>query len=465
MPNPIHARGSTLRLPTGALVAIAPTASGKTSVLSEKLRAGGLVERAVTSPAVLRTLFAKDCPDIAHKVVPATCRHFEEKVTALVDAAANTTLAAGESWFYEPAELDVNDLRAQVDRAHAAGLAAVALRRVAADGADVPVEFALANNAARDNRVPDAKVVASHAQYTTLTAQVLFDLGFDVVADWHEGTVVELIPSGPDARHITAPVTVVGDIHGCWETFKNLLRELGTDEHLSNPEVFLVSVGDIHDKGQHSVEVIRWWLWALKTGRAMMVDSNHNRKMVKVLLDPGKEPGVGLAATLAQIEAQPDAARLKADIVNTFGRLPSHLVFPGVVVAHAAMTEERLFRTDNKTRTFAMYTRAAKTPWEWTGSQTLVHGHVVVPTPSRRRAPVDPDRPDHVPGEVIDIDTGCCEGGGLTAYLSATDTTVTVPVVASDAMTAEQLAAHREILIARGFLTAGEVAELVARTA
>jgi len=449
-----YPHGAPIRLPVGSLVAVAPPGAGKSSILAAALVDAGLTPDRIVCRDDLRARFLGDCPDMQHRAVPASCMHHEPQVSEAVASLANAHLTAGRTWLYDQTGCRRDVLAAEVARAHAQGLAAVALRRRDNSGAsDVPLEFCLANNARRNRRVPNFVITNMHAAYATLTVDALYGIGFDVVVEWDERTTFELLPEGPDARRITADLAIVGDIHGCAETFLDrLLPAVGTDRHLSNPDLLLVSVGDIHDKGQHSVEMIRWWLWALRTGRAVMTDSNHNKSLVRALTRADATIRGSLAATLAEIEAQPDAALLKAEIVAAFSRLPNHLVFPNHVVAHAAMTEDRLFRTDSKTRSFALYTRAPRTEWEWTGQQMLVHGHVIVDAPARRRAPLDPARPGHVPGEVLCIDTGAYSGGGLTALLSATGELVRVESADGDCIDPEREAQYVSELVAAGII-------------
>ena len=451
---------SVTRLPVGSLIAVAPPGAGKTTLLRAQLAQAGLTEDRIVCRDDLRARYGSTCRDLSHRAVPASCMHNEDTVTGDAAAAANSHLVAGHTWLYDQTGCKEQFLRVEIERAHAQGLAAVALRRSGNDGApDVSLDFCLGNNAARARRVPNDVIARMWDAYRGLSIERLYALGFDLVVTWNEHTTFELMPEGPDARNVTADLAIVGDIHGCAETFLDrLLPALGTDRNLSNPDVVIVSAGDINDKGQHSVEMIRWWLWALRTGRALMVHSNHNKSLLRGLTRPDFPRRGGLVATLAEIEAQPDAEQLKADIIASFSRLPSHLVFRDHVVAHAAMTEDRLFRTDAKTASFAIYTRYEKTPWEWTGTQTLLHGHVVVDAPTRRRAPADPARPGHIPGDVIAIDTGAYHGGGLTAYLSATGQTVTVPSAPGDQIAADDEAAMQAELVEAGILPAAGAA-------
>lgn len=245
---------------------------------------------------------------------------------------------------------------------------------------------------------------------------------------------VELMPyrGAVDMRTYRGRFAVIGDVHGCQQTLtERMLPALGWNQ--DDPRApLLVSVGDVHDKGVDSVAAIRWWLAAMRSGAAVMTDSNHARALVRALVRPDMPVRDCVAETVEQIDAADDAAQLRTDIIATFGSLPTHLVLPGVVAVHAAMTEQRLWRQDLENRRFAIHTRFHLTPWHWTGSATLVHGHDTVPEVTTRRASGSMLRPGHVPGPVVNIDTGAYAGGGLSAYLSWTSGTLTVPSVPSE---------------------------------
>lgn len=429
---------SPVRVPVGSLIAVGPAGAGNSTFLKAALVTAGLQSSRAVNRDDLRRKFGNECSNLMCRAIPSGCTHHEDSVRALVEAHASTFLAAGKTWMYDPMSLERDVFIEQIDRAHRSGLAAVALRRAGENGqSHLTLDQCQALNATQARRLPNAVVAASHTTYTELTETDLYALGFDLVIDWDSTTTFELLPETNDARGVrTSQAVVVGDLHGCARTFfDRLLPAAGTDKDLSNPDVLVISVGDIHDKGadpQGSVELIRWWLRALRTGRALMVDSNHNRSLVRYLTGHAMRVSPGLADTLAAIDAQPDAEELKADIVASFSRLPSHLRFDDLVVVHAAITEDILGAVTARANGFMLYTNSARTPWKWTGSQTLVHGHEPVPSAARHRAEPDPTRPGHTPGEVINVDTGAYTGGQMTAYVHATSSILAVDTYAEE---------------------------------
>lgn len=427
---------TSARVPAGTLVAIGPTGPDRAHLITA-VHDGGLRTGRVLSHADARRTHARTCADLAHRVRPETCTHVEEAAWSEMHRHIERHHANGHTWLLDTAALDLHRIAALTAATRRSGGASTALVRTTPDGQRLSREQ-FTDLVRAQGPMPERTLEQAWQEYTAATDDALRAAGFDVIQPWHPDLQLTVMPDGPDARHVRGNLAIIGDIHGCAETFfERLLPALGTDRDLSNPDIVLVSVGDLCDKGQHSVEVMRWWLWALRTGRALCVDSNHNAALLRALSRPELPVKRSQAQTVAQIDAEPDAEQLRADIIASFSRLPSHLVFPDHVVAHAAMTQERLFATDESTRNFAMYTRNDATPWEWTGTQTLVHGHVIVGEPERRRSDVPHS------GEVVAIDTGAYEGGGLSAYLTATGHTLTVPSVTTDQMDPERLARHR----------------------
>lgn len=429
----------TVRLPVGSYITLAP-AGADLSGLHTALERAGMDTNTRIHRGDLRRRFGNTCKSMQCRAIPMQCTHFEEAVDSLLDAHAATFLATGSPWLYEGSWMTDEELADQASRAHRAGLAAVAFYLTDDTGAPVSLEASIEAAAHAVPRPDGASVKSSHARYETADPQRLLELGFDIVVPFSTDATFEILPSGPDARGInTSQAVVVGDLHGCAETFfTRMLPAMGTDRDLSNPDVLVISVGDIHDKGpdpQGSVELIRWWLWALRTGRALMVDSNHNRRLVRYLSGDrdGWYVSPGLADTLDAIDAQPDAPELKAQIVAAFSRLPSHLWFDDLVVVHAGITERLLGATAARARGFMLHVRNRTRPWEWTGQQTLVHGHDPVEAPHTRRAEPTPESP--TPGVVFNIDTGAYKGGLMSAYRHSDASTFSVAPLPHEVLT------------------------------
>lgn len=92
------------------------------------------------------------------------------------------------------------------------------------------------------------------------------------------------MPVGIDGGFLTH-VDVIGDLHGCRFTLRELATSLGYDEqwrHLEGRR--LVLLGDFADKNlvpQHNAETVRLVCTLLATGRAVAVMGNHDRKLLR----------------------------------------------------------------------------------------------------------------------------------------------------------------------------------------
>ncbi|MCB9832587.1 MAG: metallophosphoesterase [Planctomycetes bacterium] len=106
---------------------------------------------------------------------------------------------------------------------------------------------------------------------------------------------------------------IIGDIHGRFATFKDLLWRLGwrpDGDLVRHPEDrLLVSIGDVLNKGEDPLGVLEFFEGMIAAGRAAMILGNHEMNAVHYMrgLRP-RTPGTTrqFATTLAQIEARPE---------------------------------------------------------------------------------------------------------------------------------------------------------------
>lgn len=231
----------------------------------------------------------------------------------------------------------------------------------------------------------------------------------------------------------------MGDVHGCFDELARLLALLGYDVRddgrereglrfrVSHAEGRrLVFVGDLVDRGPRIVDSLRLAMDAVQAGAALCVPGNHEVKLARKLRGRNVKIGHGLAGTLEELEAEPEAFR---DRVATFVEsLPVHLVLDGgrLVVAHAGLVEELQGRESGEVRAFALYgeTRGETDEfglpirYDWAarygGDASVVYGHTPVP------------EAEWVNGTIC-IDTGCVFGGRLTALRYPERELVSVP--------------------------------------
>jgi protein phosphatase len=229
----------------------------------------------------------------------------------------------------------------------------------------------------------------------------------------------------------SGPFDIIGDVHGCYEELRTLIAELGytvADHVVSHPAGRrLVFVGDLVDRGPDSPNVLRLAMASVKAGSAICVPGNHDAKFLRWLNGKKVQPTHGLAETIAQLEADPLDRR---DLAEFLDGLVSHYVFDGgkLVVAHAGLKEEMQGRGSGKVREFCLYGDTTgerdeyglpeRLDWarDYRGKALVVYGH----TPF-----AEPRWLNHT----VNIDTGCCFGGALTALRYPELETVTVPAV------------------------------------
>lgn len=201
---------------------------------------------------------------------------------------------------------------------------------------------------------------------------------------------------------------VVGDIHGCFDEFTDLLDLLNL-----KPDDRLIAVGDLITKGPKNREVLDL---LMSDPRLTSVVGNHDRLIRQKLRG---EP-VGLnkdqRRVLKELGPNPDAYESFLRSLPFTIDLGSHLVVhagirPGVDLDKqmaSDMTEIRTMGADPPQR--------RGLPWYsvYRGPRMILFGHWPAKRP--RRAPY-----------AIGLDTGCVYGGNLTAFVVDTEEFVSVP--------------------------------------
>ena len=212
--------------------------------------------------------------------------------------------------------------------------------------------------------------------------------------------------------HVLKPVKgrviIVGDIHGCVDEFNALLDKLDVNPKTDK----IVLVGDLVNKGYDSIGTVK---------RAMglncfCVMGNHDAALL-TCIDRLREGDI-------RPEEHPDdqLVQLAASFPDTCTRflrsLPYVLEIPQFdhVVVHAGfnptkpMHEQNVWDVLHMRRLShdgrALDSGTAGTPWakKWKGPPTVVFGHDA-------RSGLQQEK------FAIGLDTGCCYGGELTAYV------------------------------------------------
>lgn len=209
-------------------------------------------------------------------------------------------------------------------------------------------------------------------------------------------------------------VIVIGDIHGCFYTLSNLLLKLGSRDGYNIPEKYvLVSVGDLNNKGPHSIKVLQWAIEMSKQGKLYVTDSNHGRRLARRIYNECKPGGI-VEKTFEEIES--NYREIKKDIAEFLGSLPASITIVNkegrMFVAHAAFSE-RLSKKkilEIKERNFIIGCKS----FNWRGKDRLIVGHLTMSEGKRVK--------NKNGGEIIYLDGGVNEGRPLYYYNVESDT-------------------------------------------
>jgi protein phosphatase len=300
---------------------------------------------------------------------------------------------------------------------------------------DVPERVCHDRNASRPNRQFGPHVIRRQR------SDLRRSLGSLRKEGWHK--IYILSPEQIDAVEVVrtpiysrrmeelGPFDIIGDVHGCFEELEALLDKLGwvKDPLWRHPDsrraIFL---GDLVDRGPKSVSVLRLVMDLCERRKAFCVPGNHDDKLARALAGKKVTLSHGLEHTLFQLQKEP--TDFQAEVKEFLEGLVSHLVVDrgALCVAHAGMRQEMQGRGSGAVRAFALYGETTgeidefglpvRQDWARTykGKATVVYGHTPIP------------EPEWVNG-TINIDTGCCFGGRLSALRYPEKEIVQVPAL------------------------------------
>lgn len=198
---------------------------------------------------------------------------------------------------------------------------------------------------------------------------------------------------------------VVGDIHGCFEEFMLLLKEIS----FSDKDI-LISVGDFMDRGPGSWETAEFFK---ETSNAYAVCGNHERRIARVIRG-FSQPAWTQKQTLSKVN--PSKHLLWAQF---FESMPAVIETPHVIVTHARLDPEKSI--DNQELYFTAGVGGAKTVIELDECGVPVWYHEF----KKKNEILKPvcighlsyQRIELVPKLLYALDTGAVSGGFLTAVI------------------------------------------------
>lgn len=193
---------------------------------------------------------------------------------------------------------------------------------------------------------------------------------------------------------------VVGDIHGCYIEFMELL-----DKAALSAEDEIIALGDILDRGPDSRRVLEFFR---TNPNAVSLMGNHERKHIRSFRGETR-PALSQRITRLQLgEAYPGAV----SYLETF---PYFLDHPEATLVHGFLEPnvplpEQLETVLAGTLTGENHLKQYGSPWYelYTGEKPVIVGHLNY---------LGTGEPFIYRDRVFGIDTGCCRGGRLTAIL------------------------------------------------
>ncbi|MGR3763562.1 bis(5'-nucleosyl)-tetraphosphatase PrpE [Rossellomorea sp. NS-SX7] len=218
-------------------------------------------------------------------------------------------------------------------------------------------------------------------------------------------------------------IDAIGDIHGCFQEFRNLTEKLGYDWDSGLPRHpegrKLAFVGDLTDRGPHSLKTISVVASLQDEKEAYYVPGNHCNKLYRYFLGNNVKILHGLETTTAELSALTEKERsvYKTLFINLYEGSPLYQILDEgkLIIAHAGIKEEYIGKKNKRVKTFVLYgditgeVNEDGTPvrrdWakDYKGDAWIIYGHTPVLEP-------------RMMNKTVNIDTGAVFGGKLTAF-------------------------------------------------
>lgn len=188
---------------------------------------------------------------------------------------------------------------------------------------------------------------------------------------------------------------VIGDIHGCYNEFIELLDKVDVSD-----DDFIISVGDIVDRGPDSIKVYEFF---------------RNRQNSKVLIGNHERKHLNAVLSYAQEITKLKFGEQYNEFLNWLQGLDYYYESEHAIIVHAAL-EDGVELSGQRTDVLCGSTagekylekKYMKGYWHsyYTGDKPVIFGHHVTG-----------DTPLIIDNRIFGIDTGACHGGKLTAVV------------------------------------------------
>ncbi|HBW38451.1 polynucleotide kinase-phosphatase [Desulfosporosinus sp. BICA1-9] len=427
----------------GIVLLVGPSNSGKSSLLNYLVEQSILLGSEIVSSDQFRVLvsdtdfidYGKPSKD-EQEVLFAKYQQISEKAFESMFALINIRCALGKLTVVDATHLWPEDRKKSIDIANKNHVPVMAIVL------DVPEKKLLERDAQRE--LPRGRDrIKKQVRTFKNNLRSLKTEGFAVLyslndVELEQCTFVRLF--NPIVKEVGAGLDFIGDIHGCYSEYLELLDKLG---YLQNEEGLyvhpegrkLVSVGDILGRGPQSIECLKFFINHVEKELAYMVDSNHGWKIARWLSGRNVELAHGDEIVAAEFEnlekgqGKEAAEQFKEKVKNFLLTAPSNLVFlkhrVGVIVAtHAGIRDSYIGKQSKRISDFCRYgdTDGADDAGKPIRKDWFVHhqsGEIIVWGHDPRPLP-------QVINNTINIDQGVVFGGRLTAYRYPQKTFVSV---------------------------------------
>jgi protein phosphatase len=225
-------------------------------------------------------------------------------------------------------------------------------------------------------------------------------------------------PQHFDQRHQTGPFDLIGDVHGCVDELRRLLRGLGyvEDEDWHHPDGRMaVYLGDIVDRGPDVPGTITIVSSSVRAGNALFVPGNHDERFTAFLRGGNVDLAWGLEQTVLQIEQLDGDVRTEVveRFLDLYSNAPPYLWLDGgdLVAAHAGIEDSMIGRFDAEVWQFCLVGRidvsedgVRRLDWAplYHGDALVAYGHT-------------PCAAAEIQRNTVNLDQGCVFGGALSA--------------------------------------------------
>jgi hypothetical protein len=259
----------------------------------------------------------------------------------------------------------------------------------------------------------------------------------------------------------------IGDVHGCLEPLQRLEELIGETAAREGSTPFIVSLGDLVDRGPDSAGVVAHFRRGAAEGTHAAILGNHEEMLLRTLIEhaPGLFDGIDFSPNVSHGDlyrlGRPAAAVLSRADFETLSRLmwlsqggalalaswgvdsrepPSRWALPADDLAYLCSLPV-LFENAHAVATHALVTTADLDELRRDNPLDTTRRDVIQRALWVRRLPDTPPDPRvHVSGhtplrrvrrykarKLVRVDTGACFGRRLSAYCPELDRSVSVP--------------------------------------